>query len=175
LFKYDAIFRCFVLFQAILIQSIMNINQDDGEQIPGFKFLASVLLYIKDKVCEIYIFLVGGGYDPRRKRPHVRCLIGGLNMKNRNNNTVAGQDYTKAHDMHYKTKDLPKAFNLYRDIIVEYPNTEEAGYSLSQVKNIMNEVVPKQEVMDTLVALTLAHFDKNVPPVKSASEASLAL
>ena len=96
-------------------------------------------------------------------------------MKNRNNITAAGQDYTKAHDMHYKTKDLPKAFNLYRDIIVEYPNTEEAGYSLSQVKNIMNEVVPKQEIMDALVAMTLAHFDQDVTTVKSTSEASLAL
>ena len=96
-------------------------------------------------------------------------------MKNRNNITAAGQDYTKAHDMHYKTKDLPKAFNLYRDIIVEYPKTEEAGYSLSQVKNIMNEVVPKQEIMDALVAMTLAHFDQDVPTVKSTSEASLAL
>ena len=97
-------------------------------------------------------------------------------MKNRNNVTVAGQDYTKAHDMHYKTKDLPRAFKLYRGIIADYPRTDEAGYSLSQVKNIVNDVVPKQEVMDALVALTLTHFEQDVPPdVKSAPEASLAL
>ena len=97
-------------------------------------------------------------------------------MKNINGVTVADQDYTKAHDMHYKTKDLPKAFKLYRGIIEDYPRTDEAGYSLSQVKNIVNDVVPKQEVMDALVAMTLAHFEQDVvPDVKSSPEASLAL
>jgi hypothetical protein len=96
-------------------------------------------------------------------------------MKNRNNVAVADQNYTKAHDMHYKTKDLPEAFKLYRSIIADYPETKEAGYSLSQVQNIVNAVVPKQEVMDALVALTLAHFEQDVPPdVRSASDASLA-
>ena len=97
-------------------------------------------------------------------------------MKNRNNVAVADQNYTKAHDMHYKTKDLPEAFKLYRSIIADYPETKEAGYSLSQVQNIVNAVVPKQEVMDALVALTLAHFEQDIPPdVKSTSDASLAL
>ena len=97
-------------------------------------------------------------------------------MKNRNNVAVADQNYTKAHDMHYKTKDLPEAFKLYRSIIADYPETKEAGYSLSQVQNIVNAVVPKQEVMDALVALTLAHFEQDVSPdVKSTSGASLAL
>jgi len=85
-------------------------------------------------------------------------------MKSINSVTVAEQDYTKAHDMHYKTKDLPKAFKLYRGIIADYPGTEEAGYSLSQVQNIVNAVVPKQEVMDAIVALTLAHFEQDMPP-----------
>jgi hypothetical protein len=97
-------------------------------------------------------------------------------MKNRNNVTVAGQDYTRAHDMHYKTKDLPKAFKLYGGIIADYPETKEAGYSLTQVQNIVNAVIPKKEVMDALVALTLAHFEQDVSPdVKSTSDASLAL
>ena len=97
-------------------------------------------------------------------------------MKNKHKITLEGEDYSKAYDMHYKTKDLPKAFNLYRGVIADYPNTDEAGYSLSQVHNIVNTVVPKQEVMDALVAMTLAHFKQDVPPdVKSASEASLAV
>ena len=97
-------------------------------------------------------------------------------MKNRNKETAEGKDYTKAHNMQYKTRDLPKAFKLYRGIISDYPKTEEAKYSLSQVQNIVNAVVPKQEVLDALVALTLDHFDHDVSPnVKSASEASPAL
>ena len=75
-----------------------------------------------------------------------------------------------------RSEDLPKAFKLYRGIIADYPETEEAGYSLSQVQNIVNAVVPKKEVMDALVALTLVHFKQDVQPdVKSTSDASLAL
>lgn len=97
-------------------------------------------------------------------------------MKNKNNITVAGQDYEKAYDMHYKTKDLPKAFKIYRGIISDYPETDEARYSLSQVQNIVSAVVPKQEVMDAIVALALVHFEPDVPPeVKSASDEALAL
>ena len=135
----------------------------------------SLALY-KSAAYQIYGFPVVRVIALKRKRPYVRGWIGGLNMKNRKNVTQAGQDYTKAYNMHYKTKDLPKAFKLYRGIILDYPETEEAGYSLSQVKNIVNEVVPKQEVMDTLVALTLTHFEQDVPSdTKSNSDASLDL
>lgn len=93
------------------------------------------------------------------------------------NNSVkeVGKQYTKAHDAHYKTKDMPKAFQLYRDIIADHPDAKEAGYSLSQVHNIVNSVVPKQEVMDALVAMTLDHFEQDVTSdVESASEKPLA-
>ncbi len=95
-------------------------------------------------------------------------------MKNRDKDTAEGKDYAKAHDMHYKTRDLPGAFKLYRGIITDYPKTEEAKYSLSQVQNIVNAEVPKQEVLDALVALTLDHFDQDASNAKSASEASPA-
>ncbi len=84
-------------------------------------------------------------------------------MKNGNKGTAEDRDYTKAYDMHYKTKDLPKAFKLYRGVIADYPGTDEAGYSLSQVKNIVNTVVPKQEVIDALVAMALVHFKQDLP------------
>ena len=84
-------------------------------------------------------------------------------MKNINSDTKAGTQYTTAHDAHYKTKELPKAFQLYRDIIADHPDSKEAGYSLSQVHNIVKDVVPKQEVMDSLVAMTLDHFERDVP------------
>ena len=107
----------------------------------------------------------------KRWRPHVRCEIGGLTMKNINNDTTAGKEYATAHDAHYKTKELPKAFQLYRDIIADHPDSKEAGYSLSQVHNIVKDVVPKQEVMDSLVAMTLDHFEKVSPSdAKPASE-----
>mgnify|MGYP000373268871 FL=1 len=90
------------------------------------------------------------------------------------NNTIlteAGQQYATAYDAHYTTKDMYKAFKLYGRIIDAHPDTYEAGYSRSQVQNIVNAVVPKQKVMDALVELALTHFEQDVPPdVEAASD-----
>lgn len=96
-------------------------------------------------------------------------------MVNNNRLTEPGKQYKTAHDAHYKAKDIPQAFQIYRNIITDHPNTKEAGYSLSQVHNIVNSVVPKQEIMDALVAMTLDHFEQDAASVaKRASEAPLA-
>ena len=91
------------------------------------------------------------------------------------NNTIlteAGQQYAAAYDAHYKTKDMYKAFKLYGRIIAAHPDTHEAGYSRSQVQNIVNAVVPKQKVMDALVELALTHFEQDVPPDVEAASGS---
>jgi hypothetical protein len=89
--------------------------------------------------------------------------------------TEAGQQYATAYDAHYKTKDMYKAFKLYGRIIAAHPDTLEAGYSRSQVQNIVNAVIPKQKVMDALVELALTHFEQDVPPdVEPASDTPLA-
>lgn len=85
--------------------------------------------------------------------------------------TEAGRQYATAYDAHYTTKDMYKAFKLYGRIIAAHPDTYEAGYSRSQVQNIVNAVVPKQKVMDALVELALTHFEQDVPPdVEAASD-----
>ena len=85
--------------------------------------------------------------------------------------TEADQQYATAYDAHYKTKDVYKAFKLYERIIAAHPDTQEAGYSRSQVQNIVNTVVPKQKVMDALAKLALNHFKQDVPPdVQAASQ-----
>jgi hypothetical protein len=90
------------------------------------------------------------------------------------NNTIlteASQQYATAYDAHYTTKDMYKAFKLYGRLIAAHPDTHEAGYSRSQVQNIVNAVVPKQKVMDALVELALTHFEQDVPPdVEAASD-----
>ena len=92
-------------------------------------------------------------------------------MINNTKLTEAGQQYATAYDAHYTTKDMIKAFKLYGRIIAAHPDTHEAGYSRSQVQNIVNAVVPKQKVMDALVELALTHFEQDVPPdVEAASE-----
>jgi hypothetical protein len=92
-------------------------------------------------------------------------------MINNTKLTEAGQQYATAYDAHYTTKDMYKAFKLYGRIIAAHPDTDEAGYSRSQVQNIVKAVVLKQKVMDALVELALTHFEQDVPPdVEAASE-----
>ena len=72
----------------------------------------------------------------------------------------AGRQYAAAYAAHYTTKDLREALRLYRDVMAAHPNTQEAGYSQSQIRNIVNAVVPRQELLDAQVDLALAHFDQ---------------
>jgi hypothetical protein len=58
---------------------------------------------------------------------------------------------------------LERAFTLYEDIIAAHPDTKEAGYSRSQVQNIVNAVVPKKKIMDSLVELARIHFEQKLP------------
>ena len=102
----------------------------------------------------------------KRKRSYVPYAFehfevatpGANNMKNENRHTEAREQYTAAHDTHYTTKDLREALQLYRGIMVAYPNTEEAGYARSQIQNIVNAVVPKQELLDAQLDLALARI-----------------
>ena len=83
-------------------------------------------------------------------------------MRESNISAEAGQQYASAYETHYTTKDIRKAFKLYEDIIASYPDTKEAGYSRSQVQNIVNAVVPKKDIMDSLFGLARIHFDQKV-------------
>lgn len=78
-------------------------------------------------------------------------------MRDDTGTTEADQQYAAAHAAHYKTKDLREALGLYRAVMATHPNTQEAGYSRSQVQNIVKAVVPEQELLDAEVALALAH------------------
>jgi len=80
-------------------------------------------------------------------------------MENSTILTEAGQKYAAAYNVHYTVKDMHEAFVLYRRLIAAHPDTQEAKYSQSQVQNIVNAVVPKQEIMDAMVELALTHFE----------------
>ena len=75
--------------------------------------------------------------------------------------TDVGQEYAAAYDVHYTTKDMHEAFVLYGRLIAAHPDTQEAKYSRTQVQNIVNTVVPKQEIMDAMVELALTHFEQD--------------
>lgn len=70
----------------------------------------------------------------------------------------AGQQYAAAHSAHYVARDLPGALELYKDLLASHPGTVEADFSRTQVQNIVNAVIPKQELMATQMELVFAHF-----------------
>ena len=79
-------------------------------------------------------------------------------MKKIAKKTEAGRQYDVAHELHYKTKDLGEALGLYRAIMNEHPEAEEAKYSRTQILNIVSSVVPKQELFDAQVELALVQI-----------------
>ena len=72
--------------------------------------------------------------------------------------TEAARQYAVAYAAHYTERDLPGALRLYVNVIASHPNEQEADFSRSQVQNIVNAVVPKQELFDAQVNLAAAHF-----------------
>jgi len=83
-------------------------------------------------------------------------------MRDNKLSTEVSRQYASAYDAHYTAKAIHKAFALYEHIIADHPDTREAGYSRSQVQNIVNAVVPKKKIMDSLLELARIHFDQDV-------------
>lgn len=71
--------------------------------------------------------------------------------------TEAGQQYAAAYATHYTTKNLRTALGLYKSVISAHPGTREAGYSWSQIQNIVKSVVPEEEFIAVHVDLGVAH------------------
>ena len=72
--------------------------------------------------------------------------------------TEAGRQYAAAYAAHYTGRDLAVALQLYTKVMASHPDAEEAGYSRMQIQNIVNAVVPKQELLDAQIELARAHF-----------------
>ena len=79
-------------------------------------------------------------------------------MRNETAVTDACRQYAAAYAAHYTERNLPAAFQLYRKVMASHPGALEAGYSRAQIDNIVNAVVPKQEIQDAQVELALAHL-----------------
>jgi hypothetical protein len=91
--------------------------------------------------------------------PPVFFLEGATNMRHETEPMVASQQYAAAYSAHYTGRDLLLALQLYKKLIASHPGTQEAGYARMQVQNIVNAVVPKQELLDAQIALVFAHFE----------------
>lgn len=84
-------------------------------------------------------------------------------MKNEQSFTGVLEQYAAAYLEHYTTKDLNKALGLYRSIMTTYPDSKEAGYSRTQVLNIVNSVMPKVDIFNAQVDLLLTHLKSGSP------------
>jgi hypothetical protein len=93
-------------------------------------------------------------------------------MGNDTDPTEAAQQYAAAYAAHYTQGDLPLALQLYQQVMASHPSTPQAGYAAMQVRNIVNAVVPKQELLDAQIELALAHLGHGTP--SDARRASLA-
>jgi hypothetical protein len=81
-------------------------------------------------------------------------------MRNEIEPTEACREYTKAYTAHYIGRNLPLALRLYKKLMTLHPSTREAAYSRMQVQNIVNAVIPKQELLDAQMELAFARFEQ---------------
>lgn len=72
----------------------------------------------------------------------------------------AGRKYAAAYEVHYTAKDLREALKLYRDLIAEFPKTREADYCRSQILNIVNAVISKQDMSDAYMHMASDYFER---------------
>ena len=80
-------------------------------------------------------------------------------MRNKTEPTEANREYATAYATHYTEHDLPAAMRLYKQVMASHPNDPEAEYSRVQIQNIVNAVVPKQQLLDAQMELALNHFE----------------
>ena len=64
------------------------------------------------------------------------------------NETDAARRYAEAYATHYRSKKLSKAMSLYKEIMFNYSDSPEATFARSQIENIVEQVVPRQELLD---------------------------
>jgi hypothetical protein len=74
--------------------------------------------------------------------------------------TEAARAYAVAYAAHYSERDLLKALQLYEDLVASHASAQEAGYSRAQIQNIVNTLVPAQELLDAQLELALARLER---------------
>jgi hypothetical protein len=75
--------------------------------------------------------------------------------------TAANRLYAAAYAAHYTERDLPSALRLYKQVMASHPSEPEAENARVQIQNIVNAVVPKQELLDAEMVLAATHFEHN--------------
>jgi hypothetical protein len=73
--------------------------------------------------------------------------------------TEAARAYAAAYAAHYSERDLAMALQLYENLIASHASAREAGYSRTQIQNIVNTLVPPQERLGAQLELALARLE----------------
>lgn len=81
-------------------------------------------------------------------------------MRNATAHTDANRQYAAAYAAHYTEHDLPSALRLYKQVMASHPSDPEAEYSRVQILNIVNAVIPRQELLDAQMEMAVAHFER---------------
>lgn len=79
-------------------------------------------------------------------------------MNHDSQHPTVGERYAAALDAHYSARDLPAAMGLYEQILLSDPKSQEAGYSRSQIVNIVRAVVPQDDLLAMHKELVRSHF-----------------
>jgi len=78
--------------------------------------------------------------------------------------TAANRQYAEAYKKQFTSKDMLTALELYKEIVVSYPDSEEAGYSQSQIQNIIHDVVPKEVLYKAQLDMALKYAKHSDEP-----------
>jgi hypothetical protein len=77
-----------------------------------------------------------------------------------------------AYAAHYSGGDLATALQLYKKLMASHASAPDAGYSRTQLQDIIKLVVPEQELLDTQMELARVRLGSpisaDVAPIPSA-------
>jgi hypothetical protein len=82
--------------------------------------------------------------------------------------TTAAEQYAAAYATHYTERNLLGALRAYGQVIELHPTAAEAGYSRSQIQNIVNLVVPARELLASQTDLAARHLQRGSDEVVAA-------
>ena len=74
---------------------------------------------------------------------------------------TAAEQYAQAYATHYTGRDLLRALQAYGRVIESHPGAAEAGYARSQIKNIVNLVVPAGELLTSQIELAVGYLQRD--------------
>ena len=80
-----------------------------------------------------------------------------MSSSKRGDVSQASRDHAVAYPAHCTDRDLGVALQPYQEFVAAHPDAREAGYSRTQMVNVVGAVVPPADLLDAQLALALEH------------------